>query len=316
MPSTDGRDLRPGRLVALTVRNAPRHDGRGPVDLDAHRPVLATATAHLDVAAESDPELHAITTRPPRRLLGAPIVVVAAREGRVERARVFAGVVRRTRRRLVRKRVGRDEVAAAHVDHVEVEHVREHVDRAFQQRGRFGTSGAAVRTRRRRVREHDARVELDLRDPVGARGHEPRDHRDERTADRIGTDVRDPSDPEPDDRAVAPRPDLHVVGLTAAVGHVQEVLVPRLAPRDRPTESLRQRPRPATVRRTRRPSRRSRRPRPARAPRPGSHRARARRRSRVVRRRPTACSPTRRSGHPRGRRRSRSAPSARARPDG
>ena len=136
------------------------------------------------------------------------------------------------------------------------------------------------------------RVELDLRDPVGARGHEPRDHRDERTADRIGTDVRDPSHPEPDDRAVAPRPDLDVVGLTAAVRHVHEVLVPRLAPRDRSTRVVAPAPRPATARRTRHPWRRSRRPRPARGPRPGSHRARARRRSRVVRRRPTACSPT------------------------
>ena len=154
MPSTDGRDLRPGRLVALTVRNAPRHDGRGPVGLDAHRSVLAPAPAHLDVAAESDPELHAITTRRAALLARArQLVVVAARERLVERALVFAGVVVAPVAVRYGNASGGMKLRRRTSTAIEVQHVREHVDRAFQQRGRFGTSGPAVRTRRRRVGE-------------------------------------------------------------------------------------------------------------------------------------------------------------------
>ena len=65
-----------------------------------------------------------------------------------------------------------------------------------------GTSGAAIRGRRRRVRHDGDGVEADLREVVHALAHHLGEHRQERTDARIRAGLGDDVDVEPDERAV------------------------------------------------------------------------------------------------------------------
>ena len=174
-----GRDLRPGRLVALAVRGCPGEhlDRTRGVNADARAFVATPAhaergvrlrrgeAADLDVARDPDAAVVAARFR-----FGAPLLealVVGHRERAVERGRVVAAVVRDAADRVEREGVGRDEVLTAELGRVHPDLVGETVDDPLHRVGRLGAAGAAVGIHGRRVGVCAADLDVESRNDVG-----------------------------------------------------------------------------------------------------------------------------------------------------
>ena len=167
--------------MPLAVRERARVDHRLALgrDLDAAVLLLDEAVRDLDVGAQPDPELAGVARLAQAPLLLAQRAVIGRLEDEVERAPVVADVVRRAGHRLVRERVGGDEVLAPHLGRVDADLGRELVQRPLDRLRRLRPAGAAERRRGRRVRDHRAALELDPRDRVDAARHELRQVRQE-----------------------------------------------------------------------------------------------------------------------------------------
>ena len=122
-PISLGDDCRERRLVGLPVWRRADHDRHGAVVLDCDRRALALPAARdLDGAADADAK-----TQRARRVSRSSAcstrnaVVARGLDAAVERLCIAAAVVRGADRGRVRKRVGRHEVAPAHLDGVEAD---------------------------------------------------------------------------------------------------------------------------------------------------------------------------------------------------
>ena len=133
-PSTDGRDLGERGLVSLAVRRrAGVHRDRAVGRHLDRAEFLAHERRDLHVRREPDPQLHVIAARSARRLLGTERVHAGDPQRLVERLGVVADVVHRARSRLVRERVGGDQVLAANLHRVHAEFGGHQVHRALDQ---------------------------------------------------------------------------------------------------------------------------------------------------------------------------------------
>ncbi len=199
------------------------------------RDVSHVRDRRLDDAREPDPDEPALG---PRRIpFGDPLLVPREGERVVEAARVVAGVVQPSRRRPVRKRVGRDQVAPRERDLVEAEPTRGDRHHALEWEVELRAAEATVQPRRAAVCQHDAVPDGHVLHAVGAgeRAVHPVQGRRLGGTD-VGADVLD--------RVPAKRQQLAVGGEgRLEIGHPRgrrragrEMLEPVLDPSDRHAE--------------------------------------------------------------------------------
>ena len=162
-------DLRPGRLVALTVWRRPGlHDhlpGRQALDRCAVPPagrvpqraedVRGSEPAHLEVGREADPELLRIASISAVALFRAKLVVLDHGERLVQQRLVVPGVDAQAHDRCAGLVVGRLQVHAPDVGGILPDPPGEGIDDPLDHVRRLGPPGSPVGIRRRRVR-HDA----------------------------------------------------------------------------------------------------------------------------------------------------------------
>ena len=163
------------------------------------------------------PEIAALGAR--GRLLVAQPVVADVCERLVERRPVVAAVVGQAGHDVVPVVEGRDQVAAAHLDRVDLDRVGEQVDHPLEHEGRFGAPRAAVRLDRRRVGIDAVHVLLHRRHRVRSRQHEA--VQDRRNPRRRRREIRAHSGPhgaaQPQDLPVLRRRQLDVLHVIATV---------------------------------------------------------------------------------------------------
>src|SRR5439155_7796296 len=108
----------------------------------AHAVELRAWTGELDEAGKADAEIAALRAR--RRLLASQAVVRRGLQQPRQRRLIAAAVVDVPRRRGVRELLGTHEIAAAHLDGVELEVARDQVDHALRHRGGDRVADRAV----------------------------------------------------------------------------------------------------------------------------------------------------------------------------
>ena len=177
-------------VVALSVHARPGEGGCGAVVVNLHRTPLDVepdGRCYFHVGGDADAELDGILCVAATLLLGTQFGVPRRLQRRVERLLVFAGVVRGTGVRRQRERAGLNEVSATDLGRVHADLVSSHIEDSLDQLRGFGPARSAVGADRRVVRHHGAGDELDLVDRVHTDGHHLREHRKDRTDDRVGT---------------------------------------------------------------------------------------------------------------------------------
>ena len=236
----------PRRDVALAVRRcAGEHDGPAIVEhLDLG--VLAERVdpaGDLDIDADTDAELLAGATCPPRCLLGSQRRIVRSGEHLVERPFEVADVVGLADHGGVRLGELGDQVLPSQLDRIHAELGGEHVHQPLRCRGRLGSSGSAVRSDRCRVGDDARGSALDVGDVVDRRRH-----RSGHEWSQDGADL-DPSSAVLDgmqavvgDLAVPVATHRDVLDLAPAVAEGHHRLGSVLSPPQRTTDTLRQHP--------------------------------------------------------------------------
>ena len=195
------------------------------------------STMHASPIPARRPSARAAATRCAQR------VVVGELERVVEAGLVVAGVVQRARRRAVRHRGGRDQVAARELGRIEPEAAGGDRHRPLEPEVELRPAEATVEAGRDRVREHDAVPHGDVRD--GVRARERAVHAVERR--RLGcpdvrADVLDRVVAEREQLAVGVKPASTSVVRPGRRGARGEVLEPVLDPGHRHAEAPRGEP--------------------------------------------------------------------------
>ena len=186
-----GRDLCPARRVALPLRGGAGEHGDFAVRGDPYAAELPwPETANLHVARESDTEKLRGRILPSLRLFLPNTIIVDMPQELVERASVIAAVIGKPCRGLVREPIRSDEVAAAKLDRIERELVREQVHRAFEKISGLRTACATIRLAHSFVGEHTRGARADVRDVIDTRHHHARERgNDWRHAAEIGAAI-------------------------------------------------------------------------------------------------------------------------------
>ena len=234
-------DLRERRLVALAHRRRSREQRDGAVGIDSqlggvrvHRRIRPAG--HLDRVGDAETAQLAVLPR-----LGAPLLEagpIGETERHVHATPELAAVVGEDEARLERHRRGRDQIAASQLDRIDLELARRDVDDALDRVGRLRPAGAAVRPRRRRVREHTGRLHVDRRRRVDARHATDVVRAGPGAARReIGADVQVDRHAERQELPVRVEPELGGGDVVASVLVGDEALAPIGRPLDRPSET-------------------------------------------------------------------------------
>ena len=197
----------------------------------------------LDVPRVADADAFARIHR--RHQLRRTNLAVAERAHRgVHHRRIVAGVVDQPGRRGIRKRIGRDQVAPAQFMRLDIQHVREFVQRAFHREAGGRAADAAIRPGRRLVRAGTHRGRTIVADAIGP-GHDVGRHvrldRAGRGQHRIRPAIDEVLGFKCDDLAVAVRVDGHRLVVLARMAGRQQVLHPVLDPAHRRAEPDRDR---------------------------------------------------------------------------
>ena len=158
----------------MRARSRDRRDLAAP--LHAHEPALpAEDVRRFHVGRDADAHDLAATAR--RRLLSTEPLIVRQLHDAIEGARVVARVVGGAERGPVGKRVGRDEIAPANLDGIEIRRVRGLVHEALDQIDADRPARSSIGTGRRRVRVNPDAQQLGVLDPVGPEDVSRRRHR-------------------------------------------------------------------------------------------------------------------------------------------
>ena len=252
-----GEHLREGRFVPLTVRRRAGGGADPAVPFDRHLRVFPPAgrqrrgradAAHLHVHRESQADQPSLGAG--GVALGLQALPLGRFERHVERLLVVARVVDGAHLRRERKLMRLDEVLPAELRRIHLQLAREHVHRALDEVGRFGTAGAAIGIGRRLVGEDLGQRRADRRNVVGRVRHHHRERRDGRRQQHVvGADVGDQAKLQAEHRAVALRREIHVAEDVAAVGRGHEGLRAVFRPLHGNAEALRDRGRHVLFRR-------------------------------------------------------------------
>jgi hypothetical protein len=217
----------PGSGVTLTVGRGPRRHHRGAVRFDLDRPVLAqrpSAVGDLDVGRQADAQLPGPACRSAPLLLGPQAAVVRGLEDEIQGPLVVADVVGRADRCGEGKGVPRDEVAPPDLGGVHPDLGGEQVHGPLDGGAGFGPARAPIGHHRSGVGHDRGRVELDLRDVVHARRHDPGHVRQHRADGGIGSRVLQHGEAVGEHLAVAGATDLDILDLSPAVTQAQHAL--------------------------------------------------------------------------------------------
>ena len=197
-----------------------------------------TEAADFDIHREPEADEPAFLAR--LVALGFQRVPVRRLQRRVERLVVVTRVVDRAHLRLIRELVRLDEVPPPQLGRIHLQLAREHVHRALDEVGRFGTAGAAIGVGRRLVGEDLGQRRANRRDVVGPVRHQHRQRRDRRRQQHVvGADVGDQPHLQAEHLAVLARRDVDVAEDVAPVRGRDERFGSILDPLDRHAELLR-----------------------------------------------------------------------------
>ena len=211
-----GEDLRERGRVALSVAVRAERRLHRARRVDAHLGRLEETGARAEGAGElrrrdagrfdeaGDPDSAQDAARSRRVAPRGEPRVVGEHERTREDAREVAAVVGRPDRRLVRHGGGGHEVAAADLRPIDAECARGLVREALQHEAGLRPSGAAIRVRRHRGREHSRDRRVDRRRRIDARKQGGVDRARDRGADgrNVGAEVRQGLDAEAEEAAV------------------------------------------------------------------------------------------------------------------
>ena len=236
-------DLREGRLVALAHRGRSREQGDGAVGIDPELGGVGIdrgvrPARHLDGIGDAEPEERAALAR-----LRAPLLeprAIGEGERHVHAPRELPAVVGEDEPGLERHRRRRDDVPAPELDRVDAELARGQVDHALDGIRRLGPPRAAIRTRRRRVREDagglhaDGRRRVHAGEPADIVGARPRASRRE-----IRADIEPDGHAQAEEPAVGVERQLGRRDVVAAVLVGDEGLAAVGRPSDGPPQPLR-----------------------------------------------------------------------------
>ena len=106
-----------------------------------------------------------------------------------------------------------EQVAFAELDRIDTELETRLVDDAFEQCGRLGSSGAAVRADGRRVGHRDRNVELDRREVIRAVRHATGAAGEIRADGGVGPGIADKPDAQAGEGAIALAAELYILDL-------------------------------------------------------------------------------------------------------
>ena len=208
--------------------------GRKEVDVGSHRHPLAGEAGPPDVAGDADADVAPLRAK--ASLLIPHLGVADQLEGGVQRARVVTAVIQLPGGGAERKLLGTDEVAAADLDGVDPELVRQQIDGALDEVAGLGPVVAAVRLHRRLVREGHLEVKGDLGDLVTAGDHLARQQAAERrNGPEVGANVGQDADVQSGDDPIGRCRDLHLADEPPAVAGRDHRLASLLDPFHRTT---------------------------------------------------------------------------------
>ena len=234
--------------LAVAVRAGEHRDAAGRMHADVGALVQARARAErahhrgrrdaagLEIGGNADAAQLAARLR--RRAPCLEAGAVGRLQRRVQRRLVVAAVVLQRHRRLVRERVGGNEVLPPQLDAVHAGVVRDHVHQALQQERRLRPAGAAIGVHRHGVGEHRLHLAVDHRGLVNAgqqRGVQIGRHA-RREGGQIGAHVGQRRDAQRQEIAVRVQRHLGGADMVAAVRVGHEAFVALGGPLHRPAQ--------------------------------------------------------------------------------